>query len=148
MFNPEGFAEALQDAITAGNPIGLNSNPSAGTVNFTLNQILDIDNLSSLLGGEIICTMYEEGSTIIRSSRMIQQERSVRFLMKAQSGHESINLGWRLLKWLENEKRLATASFTTWVARFDKTPSIIGVDQGGTALSDFVATFFVWNYPG
>lgn len=148
MLTAVDVAEQLQAAISAGSPLGLNHDPDSGPVNFTLGRMLDLDDLSSLLGSEIVCTMYEEGGTLVRTGRRHRQERAFRFLMKAEHGQASINLGWRLLQWLENQKRIATSSFVAWVARFDKLPTVIAADQSGTALADFVTTFYVWNRTG
>lgn len=140
-----GWAEELQDYIAENSGLGLVV-PGTGPVgNFTLGDLLNVDNLDHLLGGQIDCTIFEEGGSLTRSGRRHHQERSVRFVYKGDRGQGVVNSCWRLLQFLENDRTFLTSTFRTWVARTDKLPTVIAADQAGTHLADFVMTFFVFN---
>ena len=136
------FLEEVQDYIAANSGLGLVV-PGAGVDggNFTISNVLDIDNLDRALGAGIDCTMFEEPGTITRTGRRHRQERTVRFVYKGSHGQEAVNSCQALLQYLENKRTFVTATFTVWVARTDKTPTVVAADQGGTHLADFVMTF-------
>ncbi len=142
------FAEELQDFIAQNSGLGLVV-PGTGPVgNFTIGNILNVDNLDLLLGSGIDCTIFEEGGNLIRSGRRHRQERNIRFIYKGSFGQEAVNSCWLLLQYLENKKTFRTATFTVWIARTDKLPTVIAADQAGTTLADFVMTFFVFTRVG
>lgn len=142
------FAEELQDYIAQNSGLGLIV-PGIGPVgNFTIGNLLDVDNLDLLLGTGIDCTIFEEGGNLIRTGRRHRQERSFRFVYKGDAGQTAVNSCWRLLQFLENARTFLTSTFRVWVARTDKLPTVIAADQAGTHLADFVMTFFVFNRVG
>lgn len=140
-----GFIEAVQDWVASISTLGYTV-PSAGvTGNITVGNLLDVDNLDQSLGSEIGCTLFDEGGTIVRTSRGGRQERTVRFVCKGQYGQQAVNSCWDIHKELESRKRFSSGIFSAWVARTDKLPTLIAADQGGTHLADFVVTFIVSN---
>ena len=142
------LAEEIQDFIAANSDLNLTV-PSVGTAgNFVLGNLLNVDDLGSLLESQIVCSMFEEGGTLIRTGRRVQQERTYRFVFKGSYGQEAINLCHGLVGYLENLKSLSTATFSVWVLRFEKMPSVIAADHGGTHLADIVVTFLATNKTG
>lgn len=137
------FVEELQTYLADNSGLGLVI-PGRGVTggNFTIGNLLNVDRLEDVLGSEIVCTMFEEGGNIIRTSRRHRQERTIRFLYKGEYGQAAVNSCWLLLQYLEDLKTFQTDTFRVWVARADKLPTVIAADQGGTHLADFVITFF------
>lgn len=143
-----GFIEALQDFIADNSGLGLTVGSAGISGNLTVGNLLNVDDLETLLGSEIVCTLFEEGGNIVRTGRRHRQERGVRFVYKGTHGQGAVNSCWTLLQFLENQKSFSTTDFTVWIARTDKLPGVIAADRGGTHLADFVMTFFVQNRTG
>jgi len=148
MLIASGFIEALQDYIADNSGLGLTVGSAGVAGNLTVGNILNVYDLESLLGSQIVCTLFEEGGNIVRPHRKHRQERGIRFVYKGDHGQEAVNLCWALLQYLENLRSFSTTAFTVWVARTDKLPSVFAADQAGTHLADFAMTFFVLNRTG
>lgn len=138
------FAEQLQDHIAANSTLGL----TVGE-NFTLGNLLDIQDMEGYLASKIELTMFEEPGTLSRTGRRFHQERTIRFLYKGDYGQQAINRCHALLEWLQNSALYSNlSSFKAIVARVDKLPSVVAADQSGTHLADCIVTFFVYNPTG
>lgn len=134
------FAEELQDHIADNSGLGY----VVGR-NFTLGELLDVDNLGAWFDPEILLTIFEEGGTLIRTGRKHRQERTFRFLCKGTKAQLSVNRAWAVLTWLENTRTFLSSTYRAWLARTDKMPSVVAADDSGTYLADFVVTFYVFS---
>lgn len=139
------FAEELQDAVAAF------TGPDPALVvgeNFTLGNVLDVGDLEGVLTESVVLTMFEEGFLPIRTGRSVHQERTVRFLYKGSYGQEALNRCLVLWKALEDALYITTATYRVIVLRTDKGPGVVGADESGTHLADFIVTFFVKQITG
>ena len=96
------FLEEVQDYLAANSGLGLVVRARGNEGNFTISNLLDIDNLDRALGAGIDCTMYEEGGTLTRTGRRHHQNRVVRFIYKGDYGQEAVTRCQRLLQNLES----------------------------------------------
>ncbi len=142
------FAEEVQDFIATNSSLGLIV-PAAGVAgNFLIGDILNVNDLDTLLGKQIVLTMFEEGGTITRTGRRHLQERTLRFVYKGNSGQAAVNLCWNLYTYLEKKLTFQTATFRIWLARTEKLPGVFAADQGGVSLADLILTFLVQSRTG
>ncbi len=137
----EEFAEQFQSWLAA------NADFTPALVvarNFTLGNLLNIQDIELYLGSKILLTMFEEPGTLQGAARRTRQERTFRFLYKGAHGQEAMNHCWRLLKFLHNKKTFETDDFRAWLARIDKPPGVVAAGEDGTHLADCVVTLNVW----
>lgn len=140
----EEFAEQFQDWLAA----EADFEPSLTVAqNFTLGNLLNVQDLELILGSKILLTLFEEGGNLYGSARRTRQERTFRFVYKGAHGQEAMNYCWRLLRFLHKRKTFETAEYRAWLARIDKLPGIIAAGQDGTHLADCVVTLNVWYKP-
>lgn len=136
------FVQELQDYIIANS--GFTPTLSAG-VNFTIGNLLDVQDLELILRKKILLTLFEEGGTLLERGRRTQQERSFRFIFKGNYGQEAVDHCWRLLKWLLNKRTFQTNTFRVWLARADKLPTVFVANESGSHLADFVVTLNIFS---
>ena len=135
------FLEELQDHIANESDLDLTVSE-----NFTIGNLLDLQDIDTYLSSEIELTMFEEGGGLRRSGRRHHQERTVRFLYKGDYGQQAVNRCLALIEWLSNNSlSFQTSNFREWMARTDKLPSVIAAAQTGTHLADCVVTFLVFK---
>ena len=139
-FDPLNCAEEIQDYLAANSGLGL----TVGT-NFTLGNLLNVQDLEQLATSKIDLTMYEEPGTLVETARKTRQERTFRFVYKGDYGQEAVNRCWSLVSYVQRTKTFLTATFRVWFSRVEKTPTVIAAGQDGTHLADTVITFNVWK---
>jgi len=137
------LAEEFQTYIAA-NATGLSLRYVVAE-NFTIGDVLDMQDLEYLAGSKIDLTLFDEGGNLVPSGSFVQQVRSFRFVTKGDYGQQAITHAQELLQWLWNTKTFKTSHFRIWVARVAKLPSLIARYRSGTNLADFVITTFAYN---
>lgn len=138
------FAQELQTEIAA---LDLDPALVVGS-NFTLGNFLNVGDLGGHFSEEVILAMFEDGFVPQRQGRKPLQERTIRFIYKGSYGQEAVDRCHALWEALEKKLYFNTATFTTAMLRTDKGASVIGADEAGTYLADFVVTFVAKNRTG
>lgn len=140
----KGFIEELQDYIAA-NYTDDEGRSYVVAENFTIGEVLDVEDLDNLLGSNVDLTIYDQANQIVRTGRRFRSTRGVRFLFKGEHAQASLDRGHDMVAWLSGLDQIELTSFHVWVERFQRPPGIVTGRPSGTFLSDCVIHFLAIN---
>lgn len=140
-FKGEGFLEELRDHIVSEAALGYVSGETI-TVGFSPDPVQDYPALLSATRN--LLTLYGSGGTLRRSSSLVHQDRSVRFVHRGDHPQDAVNRLWRVVEWLETKKKHMTLpSFAVRFLRHEGLPTVSAVEEDRTALADVTLAFLV-----
>jgi hypothetical protein len=137
------MGEELQDYIAANSGLGYVVGGSTG--NFTLEQVLDLDDITRLLGQKVLLTLFDSGGTLTASGSQTHQTREWRFVTKGNHANEATDRARGILTWLWNLKTFETATYRFWFTRVIRMPSILARGESGSHLAEVSFQSLVFN---
>ena len=132
----KNFVEDISDYFSENNSLGYTL-----ADNFLIGEVLDVDNIDSLIGNKIDLTVYDEGGTLRVGGRFHTQERSLRFLVRDTFAQGAINKSHDIASWIGDNRYISTTNFVSHFVSLGGFGTVVLAHESGTYFSDVVVTF-------
>lgn len=137
------MGEELQDYIAANS--GLGYVVGGSSANFTLEQVLDWEDIARLLRQKVLLTLFDDGGTLTPSGSQTHQSRNWRFVAKGTHANEALDRVRNVVTWLWNTKSFETATYRYVFVRVIGMPSILARGESGSHLAEASLQSLVFN---